>query len=295
MAKFNRELVIYIGPFTEWEGKSNEKMATKIVSNGSLDTLKATIHCQKNITATPNAAEIRIWNLKASTRQSFKQTGLHVRVYAGYENGSHEMVFSGSLEGTIVKRSGADIITTLVCRTGEGNLVRSIFSKTYKQGVPVSEVVKEMAKSIPGIVVDPLNINVSGTIGYKGFSYIGSTKQGLQKLADQYGFSWCINNGTFVAIQDGKGRPTTILLNRNSGLKEVSPRMYGINQIQTGVYISSIYVQGIDAGHIIRVESGVNKEYNNKDIVCHTIDYDLSPKENQWDMTINSFPEFSKL
>lgn len=293
MARFNRELVFEIGPFREWESKKNNRIGVRIVSNGNLNTLKASIHCQKNITATPNNAEIRIWNLKQETRQQFKKTGLYIKAYAGYEGGSHELLFSGSIEGTIVKRSGADIITTLICRTGESNLVRSLFSKTYEKGVPVSQVVTEMAQTIPGIVVDPTKINVSGTIGYKGFSYAGCTRNGLQKLADQYGFSWSIDNGTFVAINDLSGRKTTILLNRDSGLKEVSPRMFGLNQIQAGVYISSIYVQGIDAGHIIRVESSVNPEYNRRhDIVCHTIDYDLCPKENQWDMTINSFPEF---
>ena len=290
MARFNRELIIEIGPFSEWEEKKDSQVGIRIVSNGNLNTLKASITCQKNILAIPNNAIIRIWNLKKETRQRFKKTGLYIKVFAGYENGSHELLFSGSLEGTITKRSGADIITTLNCMTGESNLVRSTFSKTYEQGVPVSQIVTEMAGTIPGIVVDPTKINVSGTIGTGGFSYMGSTKFGLQKLADQFGFSWHINNGTFVAMDDMKSRQTRILLNVNSGLKEVSPRMFGINQIQEGVDISSIYVQGIDAGQLIRVESEISPEQNG-DYACHTIEYDLCPKTNQWDMTINSFKE----
>lgn len=290
MARFNRELIIEIGPFSEWEEKKDSQVGIRIVSNGNLNTLKASITCQKNILAIPNNAIIRIWNLKKETRQRFKKTGLYIKVFAGYENGSHELLFSGSLEGTITKRSGADIITTLNCMTGESNLVRSTFSKTYEQGVPVSQIVTEMAGTIPGIVVDPTKINVSGTIGTGGFSYMGSTKFGLQKLADQFGFSWNINNGTFVAIDDMKSRQTRILLNVNSGLKEVSPRMFGINQIQEGVDISSIYVQGVDAGQLIRVESEISPEQNG-DYACHTIEYDLCPKTNQWDMTINSFKE----
>ena len=290
MAKYNRELIIEIGPFAEWENKKDSSVGIRIVSNGNLNTLKASIHCQKNILAVPNNAEIRIWNLKKETRQSFKKTGLYVKVFAGYENGSHELLFSGSLEATKTKRSGADIITTLVCATGASNLVRSTFSKTYEKGVPVSEIVREMAESIPGIVVDPTKIDVKGTIGSGGFTYIGSTQFGITKLADQFGFSWSINNGTFVAIQDLSPRKTTILLNRNSGLKEVSPRMFGINQIQEGADISCIYVQGVDAGHTIRVVSSVSPEMSGE-YMCHTIEYDLCPKENQWDMTINTFNE----
>lgn len=293
MARFNRELVFFIGPFGEWESVKDRRVGIKIVSNGNLDTLKATMHCQKTIIDVPNNAEIRIWNLKRRTRQALKKAGLYIKAYAGYEGGSHELLFSGSIEATKTKRVGADIVTTLVCLTGSAALVRSTFSKTYEQGVPVSQIVTEMAETIPGIVVDPTKINVSGTIGYKGFSYLGSTKFGLQKLADQYGFSWSINNGTFVAMDDLTSRKTTILLNRNSGLKEVSPRMFGINQVQEGADISCIYIQGIDAGHIVRVVSGVSPEMTGY-YTCHTIEYDLSPKENQWDMTIESFLEYGQ-
>lgn len=288
MAKFNRELVFEIGPFAEWESKKDGQVGIRITSNGNLDTLKATLHCQKNILAVPNNAEIMIWNLKTETRQALKKTGLYIKAYAGYQGGSHELLFSGSIEATKTKRVGADIVTTLVCMTGSASLVRSTFSKTYEKGVPVKQIVTEMAEQIPGIVVDPTKINVSGTIGYKGFSYMGSTKFGLQKLADQYGFSWSINNGTFVAMDDLSYRQTTILLNRDSGLKEVSPRMFGINQVQEGADISCVYTQGIEAGSVVRVVSGVSPEMTGY-YTCHTIEYDLSPKENQWDMTINSF------
>lgn len=289
MARYNREIIIYIGPFEEWQGKiADSQYAVKIVSNGDLNTLKASINCQKDITAVPNNAEIRIWNLNRETRQAFKKAGLYVKVFAGYKDKDHELLYSGSLEATKVRRIGADIVTTLVCMTGTSGLVRSVFSKTYEKGVPVSQVVTDMANSIPGIVVDPTKINVSGTLSSRGFSYNGGTKNGLQKLADQYGFSWFINNGTFVAMDDTTGKKTNILLNLDSGLKEVSPKMFGINQIQEGAEIRCVYTQGIDAGHIIRVESSISSEMSDE-YLCHTIEYDLSPKENKWDMTIESF------
>lgn len=286
----NRELVIEIGPFSEWQGKLAESLVgVRIVSNGSLGTMKASVRCQKNSIEFPNDAVIRIWNLSPKTRKSFKKAGLFVRVYAGYEGMSHEQIFTGSLMQTVNKRSGADIITTLTCQTGGSALAMSTFSKTYEQGVPVSSIVLEMASEIKGVVVDPRNISVNGTIGYKGFSYAGSTQNGLSKLANQFGFSWTIDNGIFKATDD-KTKPTqtTILLNRDSGLIEVSPRMFGINQAQEGVDISCLYTQGIEAGRTVRVESLVDPEINGN-YTCHTIEYDLSPKENNWNMQIYSF------
>ena len=290
MAVNNREIIIEIGPFSEWQGAlANALTGVRIVSNGSLGTFKADVRCQKNMIEFPNDAVIRIWNLKPSTRQQFKKAGLFVRVYAGYEGGSHEMIFSGSLMQTIHKRVGPDIVTTLTCMTGGSALQMSTFSKTYAQGVPVIQIVAEMAAALPGVIVDPTQIKVSGTIGYKGFSYNGSTMNGLSKLANQFGFSWSIDNGVFVAVEDmAARRSTSILLNRNSGLIEVSPRMFGINQAQEGVDISCLYTQGIEAGHTIRVESDVDSSLTDN-YICHTIEYDLSPKESNWNMQIYSF------
>ena len=110
----------------------------------------------------------------------------------------------------------------------------------------------------------------------------------MKKLGNQYGFSWNINNGVFVAIMDGHPKRTGILLNGKSGLRKVSPRLSGIMQVQQGVDIYSDYRQNVDTGQLIRVESSVDAKLNGNYEV-HTIEYDLSPKDNEWSMSISTF------
>lgn len=281
------EIIVEIGPFQEWQGKQGSG-EIRIVSNGDINSMKVKVHIEKTIVAVPNAARISIWNLSQSTINAIRTAASEVKVYAGLQGHPKEYLYRGSLRATVTQRSGTDYITTLVCKTAESNLIRSIVSKTWTADVPVDQVVKEIVATIPNVIYDPQNKEIRGKIGYKGFSYVGTAMDALKKLANQYGFSWNINNGVFVAKMDGEPKKTGILLNSKGGLRKVSPRLSGIMQIQQGVDIYSDYRQNVEPGHLIRVESTVNPELNgNYDV--HTVEYDLSPKDSEWSMSISTF------
>lgn len=289
MNGYQRELIVEIGPFQEWEGVSiRNDPNIRLVSNGNIDSFKIKVRIQKNKLSIPNMSTIEIWNLKRQTRQSLKTAGLSIKVYAGYEYGSKELLYTGSIEGVITQRQGTDIVTNLVCFTGTNSLLRSVVSKTYEKNIPLKQIVTEIAQEIPGVIVDPKNITLTGYAGYNGWSFVGSTKHALDKLADQFGFSWSINNGIFMATMDGKPIKTNILLDEKSGLMNVSPRLSGPEQIQEGVDITCLYRQNIQPGHLIRVDSKISPELSGT-YECHTIEYDLCPKENNWTMEIQFF------
>lgn len=281
------ELILEIGPFKEYEGKKGTA-DLRIVSNGDVGSMKVKVHIEKTKIYIPNLARISIWNLKRETINSLNTAGKEVRVYAGNQGYEKEYLYRGSLQGVITERQGPDIVTTLMCQTAGSNLTQSVVSKTWTADVPVDQVVREIVDSIPNVIYDPENNTISGKIGYNGFTFMGTATDALIKLGNQYGFSWNINNGVFVVVMDGKPRRTTIVLNSKTGLRKVSPRLSGILQIQEGVDISSVYKQNIRPGQLIRVESDVNPKLNgNYDV--HTIEYDLCPKDNSWDMNISFF------
>ena len=281
------ELIVEIGPFQEWEGK-NEPGSLKIVSNGDINSMKIKVHVEKTKIYIPNLARISIWNLKRSTIDSLKTAGKEVRVYAGIQGYEKEYLYKGSLMGVVTERQGTDYVTTLTCQTSGSNLIRSVVSKTWTEGVAVDQVVREIVATIPNVTYDPLNNTIKGTIGYKGFSFVGTASTALTKLGNQFGFSWNINNGVFVVTMDGTPRRTGIVLNSRSGLRKVSPRLSGILQIQDGVDIYCVYQQNIEPGQLIRVESSVSPKLNGS-YEAHTIEYDLCPKEDEWDMSISFF------
>lgn len=287
-----RELELYIGPLQEWKGTAVNSQSLQIISNGDVGTLKVQARIQKNCVSAPNLSTISIWNLDRNTINSLRRAGgVSVNLYAGFQGEAKELVYAGGIQAIQVSRQGPDIVTTLICLTGGANLARATTSKTYTYKVPVADVVRELAETIPGVVADPTNINVTGTIGYAGWSFIGSTKEALDKLAYQFGFSWSIQDGKFVAISDGRTTGQGILLNAANGLKKVSPRLTGLMQYQEGVDIEGLYVPNVGPNKLIKIKSEVNPECNGN-WTCHTIDYDLCPKDNSWDMHITSFLTF---
>jgi len=286
-----RELELYIGPLQEWKGQKGTTRAIKIVSNGNVDTLKVHASISKHCVSVMNQSTIRIWNLSRETINAIRRGGVSVNLYVGYEGMDKELLYSGGVIGVKTARQGTDFITTLLCLTGGSNLIRSNTSKSYTDGVAVADIVHELASSIPGITVDKVNINVQGKIGYAGWSFVGTTKDALDKLAYQFGFSWNIQDGNFVAVQDGKTSGRGVLLNAVNGLRMVSPRLTGPLAIMEGVDIQAQWQPNTGPGRLVRVVSETNPELNGS-YACHSIEYDLCPKEDAWGMSITSFFTF---
>lgn len=283
-----REIELFIGPLEEWRGNVGTG-AIGLICNGNNTTMRIDVNISKTIVSVSNNAEISIYNLSTDTRHMLR-AGLRVRLYAGYEGEAKEMIFSGGIMAVETERQGTDIITKMTCLSGSGPLVRSTTSKTYSHGVKVADAVREIASTIPGIVVDPTNIKVSGSIGYAGWSVVGSTKDALDRLANQYGFSWSIDNEKFVAVQDGRAVGGRVLLDSSNGLRKVSPRLTGPLFYQEGVDIQATYCPGVYPGTSVTVHSelqNIRKTY-----AVHSASYSLAPKTGAWDMRLTSFFTF---
>lgn len=287
-----RELEVYIGPYEEWRGEPlNKKQAIRLVSNGNVNTLKISASIMKTIAPALDRCSLEIYNLSEDTRKSFKR-GMSVNVFAGYEGQEKELVYKGGLAFAVTDRQGPDIITTLVCTCLQGGLMLAKLSKTYTQGVQVSQIVKELAETIPGVTVNPTNIKVKGTIGYAGFSFAGMTSDALNKLGSQFGFTWKINDGIFSAVQDGQIWSDGAVLSV-ANLRKVSPRISGPWPVQNGVDILAQYAPNVGPGKSVQVNSQLNPRLNRK-YQCYEITYNLSPKDNAWEMHIVDLVAFSE-
>jgi hypothetical protein len=292
MGEGYREIELFIGPLREFEAGDGKKASSiHIVSNGNMDTLKVHVSCQKMVVSVTSQCTITIWNLRMETINAIRTAGASVRVYVGFEGQEKNLLYTGSIVSVVTDRQGPDFVTRIICLAGGSSMIRSITSKSYSSGVDLKAAVMELAKQLPGITPDPANVNIRGTIGYSGWSFMGSTKDALDKLAYQFGFSWHIDNGTFIATQDGTYSGDTILLNSANGLRKVSPRLTGPLQIQEGVDIQSQFVPNVGPNVLVRVVSELNPHLNGS-YWCHSVGYDLCPKDDAWDMNITSFFTF---
>lgn len=290
----NRELLVEIGPFKETEnvpGVAGSTYGMKFLSNGDVNTLKIQAHIEKTYAGAGNTAQVYIWNLSRETREALTTPGLSFNIYTRTDYGEYTLAFFGGLTGVYTERMGSDLRTRLIGFSAMSNLYELPANISYEKGIEIKQIVTELAQKIPGITVDPTKITIEGVTGDQGFQHFGSVPETLDSLGKQFGFSWSIQDGVFYAIKDGTGEKTAILLNSESGLIKVSPRFSGIMQIQVGVDINSKYVEGIRPGQIVRVESSVLPENYNREYEVHTLDCDLCPKTNDWQMHISFFYE----
>ena len=288
-----RELEVYIGPFQEWQGKPfNEKQSLKLVSNGNNDSLYISVNISKGIISVRNTCTIQIYNLNENTRNALSR-GLSVNVYAGNEGEAKELVYKGGITRALTTRAGPNLITTISCLTGQAGLLLSKVSKSYTEGVEVAKIVQDLASTIPGVTIDPNDIAVEGNIGPSGFVFIGSAQNAIDRLAKQYGFSWNIEDGKFIARRDGSYMPSNIILSENNGLRKVSPRTDGLFSFQKGVDIQAHYMPNISPWKSIKVKTALNKMLSGT-YQCHQIDYALNPKGREWDMHIVDMLAYSR-
>lgn len=261
----------------------------QIISDGTLDGLRITASIKKTVMGMPNPSQISIYNLSAHTRSLIQRGLSKVTLQAGWENTELHVAFKGSVMSCISERQGPDIITKLNVMPGFGAIMQSVSSVSYAEGTPVKEVVKDLAKRLPEITVtDTLLKDVPGTVGRGGWSFAGQTKDALTQLANEYGFSWSIDNDKFQAVGDKAKFDGIVVLDGNEGgLIQISPVLTGPTQIRTGVKIKAVYVPGVQPGSQVRVRSTLQEGLDG-DYRINTANYSLDTFSDTWTMDLES-------
>lgn len=284
-----RRIVTTLGPLEEWRGKAKGEVV-QFESDGTPQGLKVVGAFQKTLMGMPSPSTISVFNLARDTRDAIRARLTKITVQVGWQNTELHTLFQGSVLSAISERNGADIVTKISALPGYGSLVRGVSSKTYAAGTPVREAVKDMAHDLPGLTVADSGIEgLDGQIGGGGWSYAGSTKDGLTQLADEHGFSWHVDDGKFKAVGDKARFGGYVELNgKDGGLISVTPTLTGPMQMQTGVKIKAIYVPGITCGSTVKVNSEISPKLNGEYRV-HTINISVDAYSDQWTMDIESF------
>lgn len=284
-----RIIRVTLGPLEEWRGSTQGEVVTW-QSDGTLSGLRVTAGVQKTIMGIPNPSSISIYNLSREVRNGIKSSLTKITVEAGWSNTELRKVFTGSVLNAYSERSGSDIVTKLAALPGYGALVRGVSSHSAAPGSNVQDVVRTLAQDLPGVQVSQDAMpGVTGKIGANGWSYAGSTKDGLTQLADEYGFSWSVNDGELGVIGDKHMLPDFIDLNGVAGgLINIAPIVTGPLQVETGVKIKALYLPGINAGSSIRVTSDINPRLNGVYRI-HTLGINIDAYDETWTMDIESF------
>ena len=288
-APFQRRLTVTIGPLEEWRGQAAGTVM-ELESDGTLNGLRVSASINKTVMGQPQPSTISIWNLAADTRDAIRARLAKITLRAGWKNTDSHVAFQGSVMSVVSERSGPDIVTKIQALPGFGALQRSVTSRTFAQGMTVADVVAELAASLPGVTVSRERITgVSGTVARQGWSYAGSTRDALTRLADEFGFSWSIQDGIFQAVGDRSvlGGALIDFNGTDGGLISVTPLLSGPLQARTGVRVQALYVPGTVPGSLVRVTSGVSPKLSGEYRISKAT-YSLDTFSDAWTMELES-------
>lgn len=259
---FLRYCEVIIGPLADWQGGGNRNQAVRIVADGTMRNLRVAFSAQKGITGSPNTLDMEITGLSLATMQSVRGNLSRIQVIAGFESSadSAAIVASGAILAAIPQKRGPDTVLIIKALDGYGGMVRGAYSRAFDGRTPISTVVADMASALPGVTVG--QIDVDGQLFQKGQQFAGPTTAQLNRMADQYGFSWSVQDGIFQAISDKRdsGRVFTFSSARN--LISAVPVLNGPLAANIGVEIEAKFDARMKPGDRMVVDSRVNPALN---------------------------------
>lgn len=258
-------------------------------STGEMNSLRASVQIEKTLTGIPSAAKLDLFNLSADTRSSFSESVQgsnisqkpRVRIYAGWDNGPrfiapHPQVYYGNVLTAESTRNGENIITSIQSLSFVDCLLDAKVKESWAGGVSVLLAIKTIANKIEGIetLEDGRIKGITGTFGSGGWVASGTVKTEMDKLADEYGFSWNIVDGKFQAIadQDGLGQISVV---QDPYLSYINPYVGGPQLFTTGIRFGCLFDPTLTPGQYAQVTSKLASRYNGTyrlNQVAHTLD-----------------------
>lgn len=260
MSDFLRYCELTIGPLADWQGGGPAGQALRIRADGTAQNLRVQFTASKSIGGDPNKTEVSIYNLSANTRQAMRGNLTRVQVVAGYDSNPSgaAVVAVGALANAVSVRQGPDIVTKLTLLDGFGGMVRGAVSRSYEGATQLERVVREAAATMPGVVID--KVQVTGRLPGKGIHLAGPATSQLNKLADQFGFSWSVQNGVLQAVMDDQDTGDVWSFTSGNNLISCTPLLNGPTEGQSGIELVAKFEARPKPGDRMVVQSSVNPQ-----------------------------------
>lgn len=262
MSDFLRYCELIIGPLADWQGGGSSGEAIRIIADGTSRGLRVAFNSTKSIGGSPNKIDVAVWGLSQQTRMAIRGNLTKIQVIAGFETSANSagLVASGGILSAIPERQGPDIVLKMTALDGYGGMVRGAYSRAFGGGTPISAVVQDIAGALPGVTIG--QIDVDGLLFQKGQQFSGSTTDQLNRLADQHGFSWSVQDGIFQAIGDDRDSGKEFLFTSERNLINAVPLLNGPTADNVGVEITAKFDARMKPADRMTIQSSVNPSLN---------------------------------
>lgn len=148
----------------------------------------------------PNTGKVTIWNLNKEHLAELEKNDCVVIVRAGYGDNISE-AFKGTVTNASTSKEGADRMTEIELASSMVELRDTSFSLSYAEGTKTDVIYQEVASQM-GL---PLSTSPSAmeksTILSSGFSFVGSSKELLNRLTRMDGINWTIQDGVLQLLK----------------------------------------------------------------------------------------------
>lgn len=284
---FIRHAELLIGPLSEVEGGGPSNQAYRIFSAGLDTDLRIRFSIDLSATSEPNTILLAVSNLASPrwARMAVKNTLVQLSV--GYQDTGLKVLARGGIASCATRREGDDRVTVIEALDGYGPQTRGMLNRTYGGGMPLKDVFRDLARSLPG--VDLGSMDLQGNLPPKGVHVSGRVAETLNWLADRYGVTWSIQGGILQVIKDGQGLPgeALIISSRNRNLISISPSASGPDAAQDGVEIIAQLDPSIRPGSVVSVDSHDQPSLNGF-YVAQTVNASGDTHGDDWTMTLRS-------
>ncbi|MGL5727724.1 MAG: baseplate hub protein [Plesiomonas sp.] len=186
------------------------------------------LRCVFDITVTPGEvlsfADIRLYNLSKESRIT---QGSTITFRAGYRD-AYDVIFTGYVTNSLREREGTEVITRLLCKSGDPYNDRGTANGSYGAGVSVVEVIRDLAKSWPRQLVIDESQFADDQPMVSGYITNGDIPSALNELKYAYRFDWVQDRGQLIVTKRNKPRTGQIThVNQYTG-------MVGIPEVTKG-------------------------------------------------------------
>ena len=255
--KFGRKCLLSIEVKTQlftqgFDGSSNNNIVIG-------DPFTVEFEVQRNALGSSQTATFKVYNLGEATRKLIYADQYDsanrfraIQFRAGYA-GFTPLIFNGFLRKAASAREGVNMVTTIEAYDGGLAMAAGFTSQTVVSGTPLSDVLANLAKSLPNTAGTPIIGNFSGA-GSRGKVLFGNTWNIIRQESNNLAF---IDNGQVKILQPNEAIKSDIpVITSESGLLG-SPARSG-----QMIEFEMLFEPRLTVGQIVQLESTTNRLYN---------------------------------
>lgn len=169
-----------------------------------VEELRIRFRLTKTLLGYPTRGELEIFNLSEANIQRITSRLTTVRVEVAYAAEPFTEIFLSNIMNFYKTREGVDSIFAVILSGAGIAFEGSTFSRTYREGVPPANILRDVAGSFEGVAVGVLLDSEEWQPKLSSVTHSGGVREIMNKLAIDYNFDWAVTEGRLDIIPRNK-------------------------------------------------------------------------------------------